>query len=77
MCIVSLDSMLKANMLDVIGSRTLSNQARFEALRLEIHIEISLETIKRATFAFQLNNVNIVLALLLAVKWHELGGIKV
>ena len=32
MRIVSLDSMLEANMLDVIGSWTLSNQARFEAL---------------------------------------------
>ena len=76
--IVGLDSMVKANMLDAIGSWTLSNRARFEALlQLEIDIEISLETIERATFAFQLNNVNVDSALLLAVKWHELGGMKV
>jgi hypothetical protein len=77
MRIFGLDSMLEAEILDAIGSRTLSNRMRFEMLRLEVDIEMNFETAETATVSFQLNNVNIDLALLLAVDWRELGRIKV
>ena len=69
--------MLEADILDAIGSQTLSNRMRFEMLRLEVDIEMNFETAETATVSFQLNNVNIDLALLLAVDWRELGRIKV
>ena len=76
--ILGLDSMLEADVLDVLGAQTLSNRLRFKALRLELDLAFELETtVETAIFSVAINSVDVNMALLLAVEWQELGDMQV